>query len=167
MGDVDPGDLIVPVADLLGKPGKERPFEGKRHVALRLGETSVHGLMSVSGVAEGLLDAVKATIHASATARFSCVRCNTEWEDEVAVDSVQYFGIIPDEDGYGIVDSSIDVGPPAQDELSLALPAAPLCREDCKGLCPTCGTDLNTDPCDGHGEEPDSPFSVLKDLFDS
>ena len=72
----------------------------------------------------------------------------------------------------GVHDVSLRLGDvtikgPMQVELALSMPKAPVCREDCKGLCPICGTDLNEDPCDGHGEESDSPFAVLKDLFES
>ena len=160
-------DLVVPVDDLFGHPGKLRSFAGDRRVELRLGETRVKGPMVVEGEIEGLLDAVKARFTARAEASFVCIRCTKEWLGPVEARAEQYFGFIPDEDGYCIEDDSVDVGPPAQDELALALPAAPLCSSECKGLCPTCGTDLNVEPCDGHGDEPDSPFSVLKDLFDS
>jgi uncharacterized protein len=160
-------ELSIPVADLIGAPGKERPFSGSRPVQLRLGDTTIDGSMTVTGRVVGLIDAVRAEFTASATAHFACTRCLTEWEDTVSVSAEQYFRQTPDEDGYGIVEGQVDVSGPAQDELALGLPAAPLCREDCLGLCPTCGTDLNTDPCGGHGEEPDSPFAALKDLFDS
>lgn len=160
-------ELSIPVGDLIGAPGKERPFSGSKSVHLRLGDTSVAGPMSVTGRVVGLIDAVRADFTASAHAHFTCTRCLTEWDGEVTVSAEQYFRRTPDEDGYGIVDGVIDVAGPAQDELALALPAAPLCRDDCLGLCPTCGTDLNSEPCGGHGEEPESPFAALKDLFDS
>jgi len=34
------------------------------------------------------------------------------------------------------------------EQLVLALPMKPLCASDCKGLCPVCGRNLNTDPCE-------------------
>lgn len=41
----------------------------------------------------------------------------------------------------------IDVGPAIRDEILLALPIGPICRPDCKGICPTCGGNRNTVPC--------------------
>jgi hypothetical protein len=41
----------------------------------------------------------------------------------------------------------IDLGPNAWEELVLAEPAKSLCREDCAGLCPHCGTNLNCESC--------------------
>jgi uncharacterized protein len=161
------GGLVIPVGDLIGSPGKERLFSGSRPVKARLGDTVIDGPMSVAGRVVGMIDAVKAEFTASAIALFTCTRCLTEWEAAVEVEAEQYFGPTPDEDGYAIVNHEVDVAGPARDELALALPAVPLCREDCLGLCPTCGTDLNSEPCGGHGEDPDSPFAALKDLFDS
>ncbi len=160
-------DLMVPIDDLIGSPDKKRPFSGSREVSLRLGETVVTGPMAVSGQVVGLIDAVKAEFDAEATAHFTCTRCLKEWDEVVGVSAEQFYTRIPDEDGYAIADNMVDVSGPAQDELALALPATPLCRVDCLGLCPTCGTDLNNEPCGGHGDDSDSPFAVLKDLFDS
>jgi uncharacterized protein len=42
----------------------------------------------------------------------------------------------------------IDLSPQIRDELLLALPIGPLCREDCAGICPTCGVNRNLTPCD-------------------
>lgn len=123
--------------------------------------------MAVAGTVTGTLDGAQAEFEVSATATFTCVRCLTTWEEPLAATGSQHYSATPDEDGYSMVDGRIDIGAPATDELALALPAAPLCRPGCQGLCPICGTDLNSDPCDGHGEDSDSPFAVLKDLFDS
>lgn len=158
--------LVVPVDHLVGSPGRERDFEGKRSVSLRLGESRIDGPMEVSGKVVGTLDGVQARFRASAVASFVCNRCLTEWTETVEVEGSQHFRGEPDEDGYAIRDGAVDIGAPAQDELALALPAAPLCMPDCLGLCPTCGTDLNREPCGGHGDDSDSPFAALKDLFD-
>ena len=50
------------------------------------------------------------------------------------------------------------------EDLFLEMPARFLCREDCKGLCPSCGADLNEGPC--ACEAPKDPrWDALKDLF--
>jgi uncharacterized protein len=45
----------------------------------------------------------------------------------------------------------LDVSEEAREVLILELPIAPRCREDCRGLCPRCGAELNEGPC-GCGE---------------
>jgi uncharacterized protein len=160
-------ELVVEVQGLVGNPGAERAFEGALPVSLRVGDTTVNGTMGIEGVARGTVDGVIADFTVAAPAHHVCVRCLTEWDGEIEVEAKQHFTRLPDEDGYAIEDGRIDVAAPATDELSLAIPGVPVCQEECRGLCPICGTDLNSDPCDGHGEESDSPFAVLKDLFDS
>jgi DUF177 domain-containing protein len=41
----------------------------------------------------------------------------------------------------------IDLLALAREQLELAVPMKPLCRPDCRGLCPTCGADRNAEPC--------------------
>jgi uncharacterized protein len=59
----------------------------------------------------------------------------------------------------------LDVGAWARDALALSLPEKLLCRPDCAGLCPVCGTDLNVAGEDhGHEREPDPRWSKLSEL---
>ena len=48
--------------------------------------------------------------------------------------------------------------------LALAVPVQPLCREDCRGLCPRCGVDRNAESCSCSEARPESPFAVLASL---
>jgi uncharacterized protein len=57
---------------------------------------------------------------------------------------------------------TIDVDELVREQLLLALPARALCGEQCKGLCPTCGADRNTNPCDCHSQEIDPRWAGLK-----
>lgn len=160
------GELVVDVDHLIGHPETRRDFDGTRRANLRLGDVVVDGPIDVSGVLTGTVDGVHAVFRVGADASLTCVRCLTIWVDRIEVEGSQHFAKDPDEDGYAIVDRAVDIAGPATDELALALPSTPLCRPDCKGLCPTCGSDLNRDPCDGHGDDSDSPFAALKDLLD-
>ena len=51
-----------------------------------------------------------------------------------------------------------------REEILLAVPAAVLCREDCKGLCPICGVDRNLNDCHCESNEVDSRWQKLKEL---
>jgi len=53
-----------------------------------------------------------------------------------------------------------------REQLMLAMPMQALCRPDCLGLCPKCGQNLNIKKCGCKDEEVQSPFSVIKKLFE-
>jgi uncharacterized protein len=52
----------------------------------------------------------------------------------------------------------------ACEQVFLEIPYKPLCREDCRGLCPVCGKDLNLSPCYCVPENSESAFDALKNL---
>lgn len=54
---------------------------------------------------------------------------------------------LEDDEAYAIVDDDLDLRPMVRDAVVLELPLAPLCRADCRGLCPQCGADLNEETC--------------------
>ena len=58
------------------------------------------------------------------------------------------YGDPEDDEAYPIVEDELDLGPMVRDAVVLELPLAPLCREDCRGLCPHCGCDRNEEACD-------------------
>jgi uncharacterized protein len=60
----------------------------------------------------------------------------------------------------------LDLREAIRQNLVLALPAQALCQEDCAGLCPQCGKDLNEGPCDCKPDETDDRFSVLRQLLE-
>ena len=60
--------------------------------------------------------------------------------------------------------ATIDLGAFFLEVLALALPVKPLCREDCAGLCPRCGAELNSSACDCVETRSDSPFAALEAL---
>lgn len=56
----------------------------------------------------------------------------------------------------------IDLGPEIRDQVMLAYPISPLCREDCAGLCPVCGGNRNVKPCECEARQSASqkPFAA-------
>jgi uncharacterized protein len=87
-----------------------------------------------------------------------CVRClsgfeqplHTKFDELYAFDqrSVTESGLILPED------ANIDLEPLVRDYLLIELPISPICRSDCKGLCPICGENLNEELAEhSHPEE--------------
>jgi len=58
----------------------------------------------------------------------------------------------------------IDLGAWFVELVQLAIPVQPLCRDDCRGLCPRCGVDRNHETCGCETVSPGSPFAVLRSL---
>ncbi len=134
--------------------------------------------LTLEAVSEGVL--VRGTVRA--TPRASCARCLTpvhlEQVSEVtelhrAVSPAgarrssrrderrdEQFELLEDEDDvaadldYELVDgdTALELDRMVRDAVVVGQPVRVLCRPDCAGLCPTCGADRNTEPCD-HGEE--------------
>ncbi len=65
------------------------------------------------------------------------------------------------------VGNELDLGPAIREELVLAAPAYVTCREDCRGLCPVCGINLNEETCDCDPVEPDPRWDALRDLTEN
>jgi len=58
----------------------------------------------------------------------------------------------------------IDLSPAVREQILLSVPAAPLCGEDCKGLCPKCGKDLNEGDCGCDRSVIDPRWAALKGI---
>jgi len=61
-------------------------------------------------------------------------------------------------------EDTIDLGEVMREQFYLALPMKPLCREDCRGLCPVCGKNRNREACDCQTEWVDPRFDALRKL---
>jgi uncharacterized protein len=101
-----------------------------------------------------------------------CRRCLTDVHSVVDADVHLIFAEegLDDEDDesdaypFAPSDRLLDLRPAVREEWLLAAPAYPLCREDCRGLCPQCGADLNADPQHAHATT-DSRWETLRDAL--
>lgn len=59
-----------------------------------------------------------------------------------------------------------DISDRIREAILLELPLKPLCSEDCRGLCPMCGVNLNETDCDCTPDKTDERWDSLKQLFD-
>lgn len=111
----------------------------------------------------------------SITLSFSCDRCLKEVPHKIpfSIDRKADITARTDEDGEAVFffpdDQSVDADLLIEDEVLLNLPVRILCREDCKGLCPVCGADLNKGPCGCSRREPGGALqeALIKALKDS
>jgi uncharacterized protein len=98
-----------------------------------------------------------------------CRRCLAPVTVPVSADIGALFTQDPeaqeDPDSYPLVPDAteVDLVPAIREELILAVPRYVLCREDCRGLCPRCGEDLNAGPC-GCAPAVDPRWQALESL---
>ncbi|HMZ15562.1 MAG TPA: DUF177 domain-containing protein [Mycobacterium sp.] len=102
--------------------------------------------LRLESVSEGVL--VTGTVHAPT--RGECARCLTPISGEIEIELTELFAYPDsatestteaDEVGH-VIDDTVDLEQPIVDAVGLALPFAPVCSEDCPGLCPECGIAL-------------------------
>jgi uncharacterized protein len=99
--------------------------------------------------------------------RTACARCAAELERTLRVKverDVAIRGQLQDDDTdeYLIIDGEVlDLEPLVVEEIYLGLPMRELCSEDCRGLCPKCGKNLNEGPCSCPEREPDPRLAIL------
>lgn len=102
--------------------------------------------LRLESVSEGVL--VTGTVRAPT--RGECARCLTPISGEIEIELTELFAYPDsatestteaDEVGH-VIDDTVDLEQPIVDAVGLALPFAPVCSEDCPGLCPECGVAL-------------------------
>jgi uncharacterized protein len=93
-----------------------------------------------------------------------CGRCLCDYSEELPVNFDEEFHSHPQE-GEFVIDEhqEIDLSEVARQYTLLATPMKPLCSEDCAGLCPRCGKNLNLGAC-GCRKEIDPRLAVLANL---
>jgi uncharacterized protein len=162
--------LIVSVADILGRPGVGRDLHleaalpGVGNALVQVEESPVRASLHADSVVEGVL----VTGEVEASASVACARCLAEHRQKVVFELCELFVTparqLPAEEAYRLTGTDMDLEPMLRDAVALALPLRPLCRADCRGLCPTCGRDLNRGPCECQDERPDPRWAALSGL---
>lgn len=119
--------------------------------------------LRLEAVTEGVLVTGTATVELHG----QCARCLDSIEEQASFDVQElyfYPGKEMEEDESLIVDELIDLEEALRDAVVLELPFTPLCEDDCLGLCPECGADLNDDPEHTHDQRIDPRWEKLTGL---
>lgn len=145
--------FVVNVADLVNRPGARRRerVEGRLPAPVTVVDTTLRSDVPV--VVDTLLEWVSDGLLATGTVEGAwegpCRRCLRPVHGDLRVGFQELFEAHPrDGETYRLGHDFVDLEPLAREALTLDLPLAPLCDEDCRGLCPTCGADRNAGDCD-------------------
>jgi len=100
-----------------------------------------------------------------------CVRCLDEYDQPLAFEINDLFthpATAATDPLLAVPETAIlDLRPLVREFALVAVPIRPLCRSDCKGLCPECGVDRNQTDCGHRSERVDSRLAALEGLRDS
>ena len=171
------GPWVIDVRELGHQPGASRAYArsplapggfGLDMIRVPEGEPIQLDLLAES-VVEGVL--VSGTASANLTGE--CVRCLEPLSDEVEVAVRELFAFpdsatdtSTDEDEVSrVVDDAVDLETTVRDALLLELPSAPLCTEDCPGLCAGCGARWAELDADHTHETMDPRWAALRQWF--
>lgn len=169
------------VAQLLKEPtGSTRKYEVREIIddldPELVIQAPIQGRLKFTKIPQGVL----VTGNLETVVEMNCIRCLDAFDQPVRIEIEEEFrpavdlqtgASLPqaeDADDATRIDEKhiIDLSEVVRQDLLLALPSRPVCREGCKGLCPQCGTNWNEASCDCPTEQADPRWEALRALLD-
>ena len=162
---------MIDLHELILRPGTSMSFQ--RELSLERLDFPAVLSYEFPPVGEGVIvnsaGALSLTGTISAGMLCRCDRCAREFVREAVIDvETGLADQLQDEEDpdYFLLDGDkLDIDDLLESAFILSMDQQILCREDCKGLCPRCGADLNDGPC-GCKKESDPRLAVLEQLLD-
>ncbi|MGG1254293.1 YceD family protein [Brevibacillus agri] len=168
--------MNIKLAELEHRKGEPLLFQLTLDAAeLKNRHQEIRGITPVNAEGEavqlGNLYYVKGSMKADVD--FVCARCLNPFTHHAAVDFSETFALADDpvlgededSDILPLEGDEIELTALLQEDFLLAMPTFPLCEEDCKGLCPTCGVNRNEVACSCKNERIDPRLAGLADFF--
>lgn len=123
------------------------------------------GPIRLSRTKEGIL--VQATLDTAVEAE--CDRCLDPIHHQMTIELEELFSTQAQRDAEFVIDDDgiLDLSPLLRAEILIDQSHGVVCREDCLGLCPTCGVNRNHEHCDCDMDDIDPRLAALKELLDS
>jgi uncharacterized protein len=161
--------FVVNVAALRKRAGTRRPVQLEGPLpGLSVTGSAVPdgGIVTADLLLEGLAgEAILATGAVTAPWEGPCRRCLGTACGTVTTEVRELFEVASDEEEtYPLKGDRVDLEPLVRDAVLLELPQAPLCMEECQGLCPTCGANRNEGTCTCDTTPRDPRWSALDQL---
>ncbi|MBQ8496938.1 MAG: DUF177 domain-containing protein [Clostridia bacterium] len=126
--------------------------------------------ITVSGYVKNMAGYMILSADVRVSYRTVCARCIepvcSELEISFEKDIASSEEVSSENDDYIIIeDKKLDLLAPVEEEIMLEMPSKTLCKEDCLGLCPKCGKNLNEGDCSCEKKEVDPRLAILKTLL--
>lgn len=126
----------------------------------------IHGVVRLTRAKEGILAQTKITVHIDR----ECSRCLEIFEHPTDIQVEELYAHpkpLDDNEFYVGGDAKLDLTSLLRAEILIALSHRAFCRDNCQGLCQSCGINLNHESCDCEQEDIDPRMAKLKELLDA
>ena len=163
--------MLLDVSRAIKDPGQAYPFEATADIEPMtvLDDPVRFTNVRLTGQLVGTGEAVRLSADVEADVQSRCALCLEPVHQHLAAQIDALFAREPDPedpDQFPLEGYKIETNDVAREALLLELPMRFLCSEDCKGICPVCGTNRNIAPCTcQEGGERQNPFSALSKLL--
>lgn len=168
-------ELKIDLSDIAGTPGARGRYSVLEHLAPTEDFSCigpVRGEITVENIGSLLITEGRMQV----SVRLRCVRCLCEFERPIAVKFEEEYATAHTAPDVATMDReepetaaisgfTMEVGELARQQVTLNVPMAPVCRPDCRGVCPGCGQNLNEGPCRCAPETTDDRWGKLQDLL--
>jgi uncharacterized protein len=156
--------LLINAAELLREPGTHRRVGAAIPMAdVDVDDARLAGDVAVDVTLESTLDDVEVGGTLTVDWSDTCRRCLRDVGGPLVIDVEERYAA-DDPDAFPIEHGQIDLRPMVRENVLLGIPDAPLCRDDCPGLCPECGADLSLGACGCATTTRDERWAVLDQL---
>ena len=162
--------MRINIASVLRGDGSSKPFSGQ----LQLGKVEFMGSsidfyspLNIEGKVQNIGGTIEITAHIDGGYRADCSRCGAVVEENLDADlfeSVESDFSDADEECISVSGTVIDITGSIEACIFTSIPMQFLCKEDCKGLCPVCGINLNEKECNCEVEVYDPRFAIFRNL---
>lgn len=132
--------IKVAVKDVKSKGLEIQQAIPMESIGLSLEEIDLRSLITVNAKIERVDNQIIAHTRVSADYGYMCSRCLEDFHEMHESKFYFDFEVVPGEE-------YIDLGEEIRQEMILANPAKILCKDDCQGICPGCGVNLNIEKC--------------------
>ena len=145
--------MLIDVKPILHTPGGERTFRFELDLSDMefAGRYPISRPVIVEGVVRNRAELLSLELTASTTLDAVCDRCGEVFDKPFHLDCEYLLATeLEDEENDEILlleDGTVDLGELSREVFILNMPTKLLCREDCRGLCPGCGVNLNYEVC--------------------
>ena len=163
-------ELRLNARELLRQPGLQKAVDVSFPATdVGVDDDRITGDVTVDLLATSSIDGVVVVGTITMPWRAPCRRCLAEVVGTARIDVDEVYQdpsdvSVVDGDAFPIEGDQIDLVPAVREAVLLELPDDVLCRDDCAGICPVCGTDRNQGTCDCDTTVRDERWAALADL---